>query len=249
MATGSVFILCILLSPCYGDISEDRPLYLATSEFGVNLHKQLTDGYHGNVVFSPLSVYTALSMTLLGADGITKKELESVLGVRHNENVHRQLSSILTSMLTSGSDLNITIDLANALFYDPRQLRVSDSYSQNFSQYYGETLREIQRPDPEREVNSWVNRTTRGSIPELLETGTITEETTLLLINTMFFEAQWKQMFNQKPTFAANFTTVLGSSIQVQTMMGDGHYFIKSFDPLNRLFWNFPTRAIASACS
>lgn len=59
-----------------GDISEDRPLYLATSEFGVNLHKQLTDGYYGNVVFSPLSVYTALSMTLLGADGITKNELE-----------------------------------------------------------------------------------------------------------------------------------------------------------------------------
>lgn len=53
---------------------------------------------------------------------------QAVLGVRHNENVHRQLSSILTSMLTSGSDLNITIDLANALFYDPRQLTVSDRY-------------------------------------------------------------------------------------------------------------------------
>lgn len=60
---------------------------------------------------------------------------QSVLGVALDENVHHQLRSILTSMLTSGSDLNITIDLANALFYDPRQLTVSDRYQSAFSFY------------------------------------------------------------------------------------------------------------------
>lgn len=56
----------------------------------------------------------------------------------------------------------------------------------------------------------------------------------------IFLKAQWKQMFNQKPTFAANFTTLHGSSIQVQTMMGDGHYSIKSFDPLNSTVLELP---------
>lgn len=56
----------------------------------------------------------------------------------------------------------------------------------------------------------------------------------------IFLKAQWKQMFNQKPTFAANFTTVHGSILQVQTMMGDGHYSIKSFDPLNATVLELP---------
>lgn len=51
-------------------------LSLSTSSFGTSLYKRLASGNHNNIVFSPLSVYTALTMTLLGAGGDTERELK-----------------------------------------------------------------------------------------------------------------------------------------------------------------------------
>lgn len=50
-------------------------LSLSTSSFGTALYKRLASGNHDNIIYSPLSVYTALTMTLLGAGGVTETEL------------------------------------------------------------------------------------------------------------------------------------------------------------------------------
>ena len=47
----------------------------ATTSFGVSMYRQLTSQTRDNVIFSPLSVFTALSMTLPGTRGSTKAQL------------------------------------------------------------------------------------------------------------------------------------------------------------------------------
>lgn len=49
---------------------------LSTSSFGASLYKRLATGNHDNIIFSPFSVYTALTMTLLGAGGDTERQLK-----------------------------------------------------------------------------------------------------------------------------------------------------------------------------
>ena len=48
----------------------------ATTSFGVSLYRQLASRDNNNVIFSPFSVFSALSMTLLGTQGETKSQLK-----------------------------------------------------------------------------------------------------------------------------------------------------------------------------
>lgn len=48
----------------------------SSGEFGTKLYKKLVADNKDNVVFSPITVYTALCMTLLAAKGDTKLQLQ-----------------------------------------------------------------------------------------------------------------------------------------------------------------------------
>lgn len=65
--------------------------------------------------------------------------------------------------------------------------------------------------EKEREkINSWVGKKTSGLIPELLQKGTVTEETILVVINALYFKGNWKTPFPKKSTFNGVFKGVHG---------------------------------------
>ncbi|XP_025079749.1 serpin B6-like [Pomacea canaliculata] len=163
-------------------------LSLSTSSFGTSLYKRLASGNHNNIVFSPLSVYTALTMTLLGAGGDTERELKTTLGVHQGQDIHAGIHDLMTSITARDVTSNVTVHMADAVYYDAQQVHVTDSYSSRMSQYYGAGLKPFQRPNPEKAINTWVEEVTEGAITNFLQPGAITADTVLMLLNAVYFE-------------------------------------------------------------
>ncbi|XP_025080038.1 antithrombin-III-like [Pomacea canaliculata] len=124
----------------------------------------------------------------------------------------------MTSMTTNDPASNLTLRMANALYYDAAQVHVSDSYANNMNRYYGTGLQPFQRPNPEQAINTWVEDVTEGAISHFLQPGAITADTVIMLLNAVFFEASWLTTFGPTATKDRDFTTISGTVKQVPLM-------------------------------
>ncbi|MEW6434160.1 MAG: serpin family protein [Myxococcota bacterium] len=181
-----------------------------------------------NVAFSPYSVSVALSMTYPGARGTTQTAFEKVLHLtlpadRH----HRAMNSIDAALQSRGQG-------ASGKDGRPFRLRVNNQVFGQVGQHfetdfldvlateYGAGLRLMdfaKEPEPSRKaINQWISTNTEGLIPELLQQGTITSDTVLTLVNTLYFNAAWKTKFNHDATRDGAFTLRDGTTAQVPMM-------------------------------
>lgn len=198
----------------------------ATTSFSVSMYRQLASRDNENVVFSPFSVFMALSMTLLGTDGRTKDELRSVMAQRPRQGVHQALRAIVDSFPSSPS-ANVTLRVANAVYYDDRQISLENRFTNNVRHRYGAYPRTLQRPDPEVAINDWVYRHTGGKIQDFLNRGEIGPDMVLLLLNAVYFQGTWRDIFNERQTRDREFTTASGQVVRVPMMSRDGRYSVK----------------------
>ncbi len=67
-------------------------------------------------------------------------------------------------------------------------------------------------------INGWVDEHTDGRIPQLLAEGTITPDSRLTLVNTVYLKAPWRQPVRGRATSTAPFTTADGTSVDVEMM-------------------------------
>src|SRR5688572_8172620 len=81
--------LPLFLRPAFAD---ETPV--ATRSFALDLYRAVASRTRENVALSPWSVSTALSMTLPGAAGECKAELERALGVRDGLAYHREAGAL-----------------------------------------------------------------------------------------------------------------------------------------------------------
>jgi len=174
----------------------------ATSEFAVDLHRQLATGDH-NLCVSPYSIETALAMTFAGADGETRDQMSRVLHLpkdgdaanasfsslqRSLEEMTRKTAEIAAeSKKRGGPSEPITLAIANRLFaqsgYDFRS-----SFLDLVKKFYGapfEALDFTKNADAARQhINKWVADQTRDRIRDLIPANGVNEMTRLVLANS-----------------------------------------------------------------
>ncbi|PVD18422.1 hypothetical protein C0Q70_20971 [Pomacea canaliculata] len=233
-------LLCLAVTTASPRHRRASSLSLSTSSFGTSLYKRLVSGNHDNIIYSPLSVYTALTMTLLGAGGVTERELMTTLAVQPGQNIHSDLHTLMTSLTTNDPASNLTLRMANALYYDAAQVKVTDGFADNINRYYGAALKPFQKPNPEEAINTWVEEVTKHAITNFLQPGYITGDVILMLLNAVFFEASWKTMFDPRVTHDADFTTISGAVKQVPLMSKDESFSVKNVPELDARVLELP---------
>lgn len=67
-------------------------------------------------------------------------------------------------------------------------LNIIFRFIQSIGRYNGAQVDSFEWPEPERKINAWVNQLTEGEIPQLLQPGSIPQETILFLLNAVYFE-------------------------------------------------------------
>ncbi|GHV57570.1 hypothetical protein FACS1894216_22110 [Synergistales bacterium] len=74
-------------------------------------------------------------------------------------------------------------------------------------------------PDGSRlAINEWVSEKTRDRINDIMAPGSVTRDTRLVLVNAVYFKAQWLEEFSEGATRDADFLTSGGETVKVRMM-------------------------------
>lgn len=200
------------------------------TEFAVDLYKKIT-AQHDNVVFSPHSISVALSMTYGGAANDTAKGFEKAM----HQNLpaaqfHRAMNTLDLALASRGKGAvgkdggPFRLNVNNQLF-SQSGFTLETPFLDLLATEYGAGVRLLDfetQPEPSRVlINDWVEGNTNGLIDELLPAGSITSDTRLTLVNTVYFNAAWKKTFDKNQTRSGAFAKLDGSTKQVQMMSGE----------------------------
>jgi serpin B len=207
-------------------------LVAGNTTFALNFYKDI-QATPGNIVFSPLSLSLALSMTQAGAEGQTKEQMLQALALQDlGDEVHPAFNALLQALEASQAQSTpdpkgnkFQLSIANSLWgqsgFDFRQ-----PFLDTLAKNYGAGIYKVdyvQKPDGARQaINAWVNDATAGKIPDLISQDAIDPLTRLVLANAIYFNGSWLYPFDRDATQKAPFTLLDGSRASVDTMHMEG---------------------------
>ncbi|MCK4439081.1 serpin family protein, partial [Candidatus Bathyarchaeota archaeon] len=141
----------------------------------------------GNILFSPYSISTALSMTYEGARGETAEEMEAVFGFLEDPSMRLpSVARIYNTLNEEGREY--ALHTVNALWIQ-QDYPVLEDYVDAIVGYYGgdvNALDFVAEPDESRvTINEWVEERTNDRIKDLFPPGSIDGDVRLVLTNAI----------------------------------------------------------------
>lgn len=196
-----------------------------------------------NTMISPYSIATALSMLYPGARGATAEEIAAVLHLEVSDDTLHAVRNAIEQALSkepgpAGPDDTrepFTIRPANSA-WGQGGYPFLDEYLEVLASQYGAGLRLLDFIDDAAgatdTINTWVEEVTEDRIKDLIPDGAITGLTRLVLVNAIWFKANWEEKFNPELTTDGPFRLADGGEITVPMMHGS---FLTGFTS-NELF-------------
>ncbi|WJX66141.1 hypothetical protein P8452_50726 [Trifolium repens] len=196
-----------------------------------------------NIVFSPLSLYTVLSIVAAGSDGPTQQQLLDFLqseSIDQLKSLSSQLVSyILADASPSGGPL---LSFVNGGWIE-QSLSLQPSFKQIVATDFKATLASVdfktKAEEVRKEVNLWAKKETNGLIKNLLPPGSVDSLTKLIFANALYFKGSWSREFNTSKTKDYDFHLLNGNSNKVPFMTSNREQYISVFDGFKvlRLFY------------
>uniref|UniRef100_F6XR98 Antithrombin-III n=1 Tax=Monodelphis domestica TaxID=13616 RepID=F6XR98_MONDO len=220
-----------LTNPRVWELSE------ANSRFATEFYKQLADSKNSNdnIFLSPLSISTAFAMTKLGACNNTLKQLMEVfkfdtISEKTSDQVHFFFAK-LNCRLYRKANKSSELVAANRLFGE-KSLTFNETYQDISEAVYGAKLQPLDfKTSPELSrvtINDWVANKTEGLITDVLPKGAITDLTSLVLVNTIYFKGLWKSKFMPGNTKKELFHKADGEQCSVSMMYQENKFRYRS---------------------
>lgn len=198
----------------------------ATNQFGFDIFKKLeSEKPDDNLFISPLSISSALSMTLSGANGKTKEEMLKVLGAEKIslEELNKAYQTLLKEL--PNLDPKVDLGIANSIWY--RQgFNVNSAFLNTNTTYYNSEVRPLDFTKPEAKdiINKWVSDKTNKLIPSIIDQ--IQDNSVMFLINAIYFKGAWRKQFDTKKTYDSDFFVTNSKQVPIK-MMSYGSGLIK----------------------
>jgi len=199
------------------------PISHSVSGLSTNLLLSLTEQQAPtqNVIISPVSIFLALSLLYHGSDRSTKTELENFLKLETRAASGLNTRALLEDYAKSREKLNTTIQLANIIFAD-NSLRIYDQYKRDLQSSLLSGVRKVDFSDQiptVRNINSWVENKTNNLIKNFISPEVISQSTRLLVLNAIYFKANWKYPFEKYETLLSEkFEVTADSEVEVDMM-------------------------------
>ena len=224
--------------------SQVRALVSGQNDFVADFYRHLAHKSDGNLFYSPYSLYTAMAVLYAGADDDTAAEFKEVMGIGIPSNqFHRNLNSLdLTLMndsVTPGQEgsaeagFRPTLSVANGLWIQDG-LEVLPGFLNTVTANYGIGLRQLDfRKFPGAAVeaiNQWVDEATQGKIKQAINRESITEFTSLIVTNAVYFKGDWEDQFKEKNTTDQPFYLLKRKVVQVPMMYQASNYAFRLGD-------------------
>jgi serpin B len=219
----SKFITVLALAICVSSPSrlsaagDNAEVAKANNAFAFSLLNQV-EGGEENFACSPLSIWSALTMTSAGAENETLAEMRKVLHLPENADVHAQVGAWTRALSASEK---VEIRIANRLWGN-KALPFKESFLKLTEKAYGaglETVDFANQPDASRtRINEWIAQETKDRIKDLLKPEDIKPDTRLVLTNAVYFKGKWLRPFDANSTASRTFTLATGKTIEAKSM-------------------------------
>lgn len=189
------------------------------SAFAFDLFRELNrEEEGGNVFISPLSVSTALTMTLNGAMGGTREAMRDVLGYRDLEegSFNGTFQNLLPYLMQA--DEKTELDLSNSIWYRQGEA-IGEEFLRLNRDVFDAGVEEMDfgKPDAADIINGWIGDATGGRIEKMIDPP-ISPDVVMYLINAVYFKGDWTKAFDEKETFETFFTEDAGDRKTIQMM-------------------------------
>ena len=208
VALGLVFFATVstAIAVRFGDV-----LANASSDFAATLLQQAGEATsssgdntrNSNVILSPLSVMTGLSMLSLGAKSTTAQEIRKAI-----------TRSLSLPKLARGMDslrrISNTADrLTTADRIWPKQgTQLNKEFIQKVRYVFRTAVEAVdfdQESAARQRINEWASNATNGEIDEVVPPGFLSASTRMILTDAIYFKGEWKSEFKAKETKCTRF--------------------------------------------
>lgn len=227
----TVFILAAsLLTGCKKDKTSEpavpKPIEMtekgsqiisASNDFGIEMFRQVSMVDSGNLMLSPLSASSALSMLLNGCDGETFTQIGAMLGYKDltADEINGLYKSLVAQLLDADPEVNLA--LANAIWY--RQgFQVKTEFLNTMHSSYDATTEALDFDSPQAltTINNWASDNTNGKITKVMDE--ISADAVMFLMNALYFKGNWTYKFDKSKTSLQPFNPDGQSPVMVDMM-------------------------------
>ena len=170
-----------------------------------------------NRVYSPISLYVALSMLTEMTAGETKQQVMELLSAADSETLRQTVRDLWMSVYLD--DGRSVCRLANGAFLRENADVKQEAVDALADWYYASTYRvPMGTAEADEAIAGWLNQNTGGLLSE--ETGNIrTEVDNLLrLYNTIYYKSSWRDAFESSQTKQDTFTAANGAEQKTEFM-------------------------------
>jgi serpin B len=173
----------------------------SANKFAFDLFKPILsgEGEQENIMISPFSVTSALSMTLNGASGETFDAMRRALRLdgKTLEQINDTYLKLMTEMVPV--EERVVLEIANSVWIEKR-LSVKQKFMDDVQNWYKAEARGIDVTDPEAVniVNGWIEEKTHDKITDMLDY--LDPDLAMLLINAVYFNGKWRYQFDKPNT-------------------------------------------------
>jgi serpin B len=212
--------------PLLSRLLAKTPTLPVAADFATDLYRHVAADANGNVVISPWSVRCVLALALEGARDVTAAEIRVVLGWQ--DEWQAQFLAWQGQLLEDAAANKAALRIANSAWIQAGH-PLLPAYADAVRQAHHAILEAMNFADSAgavERINRWVMTHTDGQIPKLLEGAHIAADTLLVLVNAIYFRAEWRTPFSK--TKERPFYPQAGPRIRVPTMQVHARYTERS---------------------
>ena len=198
------------------------------NRFSSSIYGKLAHPAGKNLVISPYSISTALSMALAGARGETALEIAKLLGQPVDSTTYHADLAALVDRIGAAANSGENVFLPANRVWVQRNFTLLPEFAKTLEQTYRAPAAPadfVKNPEAaRREINTWTERQTRGRIKDLFAPGALDSDTRLVLTSAVYFYGKWERPFNPRQTQPAPFTPTSGAPVQTDFMNQTARY-------------------------
>lgn len=197
-------------------------------ELSLKLYKKLCNTNNGNILFSPFSVGTSISMIEMGARGRTAEQLHKLLNrlLPDDDSFHELYQEYLETF--KKLDPRYNLRFVNSIFIN-QNFNVIQAYTDHVSKYYFSKVTVSNFSNTEKltnEINAHVSDSTGGQLKNLLQASELNTDTAMVLVSAIYFQGHWNFAFDKAQTSQKMFHSNKKQTRVIDMMYVDGKFAV-----------------------
>lgn len=183
-------------------------------DFSFEMLRKLHKPGAENVLISPDSILSALSMASAGAKGNTLTEMNAAMHTKTALGLAEDLAALHTRL---GKSKNVSYKVADSIWTNAGKLELKDDFLETNKKYFGANVFNVPfNEQTVKDINNWAAEHTDKMIPFIIDS--LDPEDRLVLLNAICFKGEWSEPYSDSQVSEDTFTAEDGKKTSAKML-------------------------------